>query len=573
MSFTYSNTQLRKKAVEQADSTGDPGLRLAEVMRDVSKKLEDGSPSVYKLHMNEVMRNPEDMIARQSLGTHRRIGLGETEKVFMVVGATGAGKTTLINSMVNYILGVQWEDEFRFKAITGETKAGQAYSQTQGITAYTFYPMKGSAVSYTFTVIDTPGYGGTGGVQRDKEITKQIKKFFSLPPPHGIDHLDGVGFVVQASQARLTPVQEYIFDSILAIFGNDVSKHIFFMITFAVSKHLPVLEAIKEAKIPSPSEKQFKFNNSTFFAEKDAEESETFLDELFWEKCLRSFSKFFEEFLKTESVSLTLTREVLEEREQLLVSIEGLKEQITLSLDKREEIKQEKIVMQQHEKDIETNKDFTYTVDIPKPVHLKGTGHHTICETCNSTCHTNCKVDDDALKYGCWAMNKRGNCRICPGKCNWLKHKNRPYQIKYETITEKRTAKDLKKKYFKAVQQKATCEQMLKAIEESLKAIHYQVIDMIKRAQQSLRRLDEIALKPNPVTPVDYLELLIESEKMETKSGWKHRIQYLEAAKRHAEILSKVKDEKEMQDLMEKLAKVGDVSDEKLEERFFGGDN
>ena len=131
------------------------------------------------------MRRTERMIARQSLAKPYPIGRGETEKVLMVVGVTGAGKTTLINGMVNYILGVEWKDDFRFKLITEERKESQGYSQTRDITAYTFHPMKGSAVPYTFTVIDTPGFGGTEGLKRDKKITEQIKEFFSIAPPDG----------------------------------------------------------------------------------------------------------------------------------------------------------------------------------------------------------------------------------------------------------------------------------------------------------------------------------------------------------------------------------------------------
>ena len=77
------------------------------------------------------------------------------------------------------------------------------------------------------------------------------------------------------------------------------------------------------------------------------------------------------------------------------------------------------------------------------------------------------------------------------------------------------------------------------------------------------RRLDEIALKPNPLTQVEYLELLIESEKRECKPGWKQRLRYIEEAKSQAEILSKVKDEKESQKLMRTLSRAGDASEER----------
>ena len=563
---SYSHTLVRKTAVAQVNATSASSTipRLAESMLYTSEELKTGSPSIYKLCMREEMRRTEGMIARQSIGKPCRIGRGETEKVFMVVGATGAGKTTLINGMVNYILGVQWKDEFRFQVITEETKATQAHSQTQDITAYTFHPMKGSAVPYTFTIIDTPGFGGTEGLRRDKKITEQIKEFFSIPPPDGIDHLDGIGFVVQASQARLTSTQEYIFDSILSIFGNDVSKNIFMMITFADGQRPPVLAAINEAKIPSQGEKFCKFNNSALFAEN--EESEMSFDEMFWKMGFHSFQHFFEEFPKAEPVSLRLTQEVLNEREQLQVLIEGLNVQITLGLNKLEEMRQEEIVLQQREKEIETNKDFTYTVDVTKPVYtnLEGTGQHTTtCGPCNATCHANCKIVDDARKRKCSAMDKSGNCRICPRKCKWSEHRNLPYLIKYVTTPEKRTAEHLKQKYHRAVKQKATCEQMMKSIEDSLQDVHAQVYTTIERAQQCLRRLDEIALKPNPLTQVEYLELLIESEKREAKPGWIQHIQYLEEAKRHAEILSKVKDKKESQKLMRTLSRAGDASEER----------
>ena len=440
--------------------------------------------------------------------------------------------------------------------------------------------MKGSTVPYTFTIIDTPGFGGTEGLRRDKKITKQIKEFFSLPPPDGIDHLDGIGFVVQASQVRLTSTQEYIFDSILSIFGNDVSKNIFMMITFADGQRPPVLAAIKEAKIPSQSEKYFKFNNSALFAENN-EESEMSFDEMFWKMGFLSFQHFFAEFPKAESVSVRLTQVVLSEREQLHVLIEGLNEQIMLGLNKLEEMRQEEIVLQQREMEIETNKDFTYTVDVTKPMHtsLEGTGQHTTTYgPCHTTCHTYCMIIDDAMKSYCWAMDEVGNCRVCPRHCSWSDHRNLPYLIEYVTMTETRTFEDLKKKYHMAVQQKATREQMMKAIEESLQDVHVQVLNMIKRAQQSLRRLDEIAFKPNPLTQVEYLELLAESEKREAKPGWKQRIQYLEVAKSHAEILFKVKDEKESQKLVQTLSRDGDTSEERktresLEKLSLGGGN
>ncbi len=235
----------------------------------------------------------------------------------MVVGATGAGKSTLINGIINYLMGVRWDDKFRFKLIVEQTST-QASSVTKWITAYTIYHQKGSPVPYNLTIIDTPGFGDTGGLERDKEITRQITEFFSIPPTDGgIDRLDGIGFVTQASLARLTHTQRYVFDLILATFGRDIGDNIFMMVTFADGKKPPVVDAIKEAEIPY--RKYFKFNNSALYPREeegdDDEEEGGDFDKMFWKIGMKSFQSFFVNFDLVESRSLRLTREVLEERQ------------------------------------------------------------------------------------------------------------------------------------------------------------------------------------------------------------------------------------------------------------------
>ena len=527
-------------AKKESESTGTIRTKanLPDTIRRESKLISESNsrkPALYELPKTQVMINHQKRMAKYDVG--QPIEKGNC-KVLMVVGATGAGKTTLINGIANYMYGVQWKDDFRFVLVANEpTKKSQAHSQTSWITAYTLYRGEGSPIRYSLTIIDTPGFGDTEGVERDKKIADQIKEFFSVRPPKGIDILHGIGFVAQSSLARLSPSQKYIFDSILSIYGRDVASNIFMMTTFADGQDPPVMEAIKVAKIPH--QKYFKFNNSALFVNGD----EDSFDAMFWKMGKKSFQDFFSHFGKAEHRSLQLTREVLSEREQLENCIKELQPQIHAGLTKMDELKRVVTLLRHNKNLIEQNKDFIISVPVTKQrkVDTPRGQYTTNCLNCNYTCHDNCAYADNEDKKHCCAM-RNGNCTICPESCNWSKHVNNPYIFELYEDEEVRTSQELKDRYDTAKEGESRAETMIANIKDELNTLEHIVLQQVDKARRSLIRLDEIALKPNPLSEVDYIDQLIVSEEQQVKLGWQERVAAYKALRKRAELMRKIKD-------------------------------
>ncbi|CAK6979901.1 uncharacterized protein LOC128369826, partial [Scomber scombrus] len=321
-------------------------------------------------------------------------------RTIMVLGATGAGKSALINGLINYILGVEWEDSFRFKLIDEDQSKSQAHSQTSEVTVYKINHQEGFKIEHSLTIVDTPGFGDTRGIERDRMITEQIRNLFSAQ--FGVSEIDAVCFVAQASLARLTPIQKYVFDSVLSIFGKDVAENIRVLVTFADGQPPPVLEAINESGVPCPKTKDglpvhFKFNNSALFADNKSsaakssdENDKDGFDKMFWDMGTKSMKTFFIALNVIETKSLTMTKEVLRERQQLEISVENLQQQVKVGLAKLEEIKETSEKLKDHEAEIKRNKDFKIEVTATKPVQedIAGSGNYiTNCQQCHYTCH------------------------------------------------------------------------------------------------------------------------------------------------------------------------------------------
>ena len=162
---------------------------------------------IYIPKMTETFIDGENKIRKIEVGQRN---VNTQEKVIMIVGATGAGKSSFINTMFNFIIGVEWIDDFRMKLIEEEEAKSQAHSQTKIITAYTIHHKPNFTIPYTVTIIDTPGYGDPAGLERDKEITASMEKFFKSKGQNGIDQLDAVGFAVPSTLARLILFLPYL---------------------------------------------------------------------------------------------------------------------------------------------------------------------------------------------------------------------------------------------------------------------------------------------------------------------------------------------------------------------------
>ncbi|KAG8127245.1 hypothetical protein E2320_014173 [Naja naja] len=282
-----------------------------------SSLVEDRQPLVFALPLEKVRSDASTSCLMYQLGKENP---EMPNKVILVMGATGCGKTTLINGMINYILGVQWEDNFRFKLIHETPQRSEAGSRMSDVTAYVVNHQKGFRIPYSLTIIDTPGFGGMRDAEPDNLVEEQLLEFFSTPG--GIDHVDAICLVAQAFLAHSTHTQKRIFDSMVSVLGKDLNDNIQLLITFADGETPPVLEALKEAHLPCDQDKlgtplHFRFNHSALFAPQENEGSPNAAAEIFWKMSTESMKNFFDSLRMLETKSLTLTLEALKERQEL----------------------------------------------------------------------------------------------------------------------------------------------------------------------------------------------------------------------------------------------------------------
>ncbi len=190
-----------------------------------------------KPHPTQQKKDPPDennFIQVKFSSKRRMSSLDNTRRrhrTIMMIGKTGHGKTTLINSMMNYLYGVKLSHPFRYRLIK-EKKVEDGESSTPKLQSYYIQP---PGIPYGLTIIDTPGFSDTKGFSRDKQLIRDIKELFE----NRMETIDAVCFVLNSSLPRLTDDMRFVIDSVLGLFGKDISENIILLMTFCDAQDPP----------------------------------------------------------------------------------------------------------------------------------------------------------------------------------------------------------------------------------------------------------------------------------------------------------------------------------------------
>uniref|UniRef100_A0A672PQ73 AIG1-type G domain-containing protein n=2 Tax=Sinocyclocheilus grahami TaxID=75366 RepID=A0A672PQ73_SINGR len=488
-------------------------------------------PKRFRLHTE---RNDLDDNGKVRKWTYGRKDTSKPNKIILLVGETGVGKTTIINGMVNYLLGVKFEDEIWYE-ITEEAAGDQSESQTSEITMYEVFPVKSPMA---LTIIDTPGYGDTRGLDRDLEVAENLATLFQCND--GVCEVDAVCFVIEASKNRLSDRQHYIISSILSLFGRDIVNNIVFLITH--SDGLPptnVIGAIKKARIPCRQDKSaepvyFLFNNRQAEG-RHTKERQVRAQRDAWEDSMEGNKHFLQSLTARNRRSLELTSDVLMERIQFEASICNL----TLRVQEKElkiaEKRQIQEAMVQNKEMIEECKNFTIKVKktVKHKVHIesKSWKHRkaTTCTVCEENCH----------EFDCWWVSnpskcevmKNGFCTVCTGKCHHSKHVKEDKKYVISTSSTMIEFDSIKMEYEKAQEQTKMFLVLMQHLDKDLKDIEDQKSNLLSEAYQTIKHLSQIALKPDSAFTLQHLDFFIPRVREAGKENW---VRELEEMRRKA---------------------------------------
>ncbi len=505
-------------------------VRFAQMLVGQCEKLENRQGmDVYAVPLMKNVPSGSDPSAVQRFAFGRAVQ--KKRKTILLVGASGSGKTSLINGILNYIFDVEWTDPFRFQL-----------SETAGrINVYDIHHYEGFSINYSLTIIDTPGYGEDK--VKNEEITEMIRKFFQ--DKDGAQELDMVGFVMKSPLPKPTTTEKFIYESLISIFGDEIKESVNYLLTFAGKENPPLLDAIASSGLPvfldeEEEFRHFKFDNSAFFCwngklppgnqpwamgrifELTADYN---YNSFLWSMGVNNLYSFFSSMDGLTTKSLALVKQLLDEKKRLESTIDGLESLIDIGLMKLEELRTVKQTIAKT-----GNAGFQVQVAVPRKFEIPFGTYLTNCTKCNITCHKSCGSDDG--KFDCDVMDHSKavvarTCLVCPGNCLWNVHESQYFRWEYVLKPQTTSLAAVKEKYEAKLRRALTVGGLIMELEKETEAREKLVLDQFMAIAKWKERLDRMAGQSGSRTTLQLVNVRVVDEKRKKLTGYLERIKSL----------------------------------------------
>uniref|UniRef100_A0A672JAM6 AIG1-type G domain-containing protein n=1 Tax=Salarias fasciatus TaxID=181472 RepID=A0A672JAM6_SALFA len=499
--------------------------------RALSILISGGCPKIYQL-------TPR----KEESGTVTRMTVGEKNlnipnKTVLLVGEIRTGKSSLVKSLFNHMMGVTWEEEVWFQLVEEEENSDQSESQTSDVMVYQIFGYQGNAPPYSLTIIDTPGFGDIRGIKHDAMISERLLDLFRADD--GVRSVHAVGLVVKSSENRLSDRLSYAFNSVMSLFGKDMERNIVALMTHSDGlTPQNALKALNKAKIKFGRNKKnqpthFLFNNLQKKERTDEDECSL---KYAWETSeigMNQFTAFLDEV--TPQV-MNETVEVLNERVRLAACIQNLRERIDLIEKKRREIQQKEEAVRECNEMMRENKKYSGHGEVSykkrKELSTGGVGFFkysgaVCCTSCEENCHYPCSVSWTA---GWCEVMRGGRCTVCSGKCPASSH----VKDKWIYVTESKivpyTNTEMKEEYERYKLAGDQEEALLENLKDQEKEMMEEERPLLDEAYQHVISLESIALNVDSVSTYVHYDFLIkkmsergDQEKVEKLNEMKYK--------------------------------------------------
>ena len=377
----------------------------------------------------------------------------------MFIGETGVGKSTLIHSFINYIEGIQLEENNRYFLFDEKSLQEEYQKKTGKIKAIgcsitdvpAIYNIETSEIYKNFIrLIDTQGFEGTRSPIVEK-LTKDIENLFNGSE---IESLNAICLLFKANQIRVTDTFEKVINNLFILFGKKIKNNIIIIFTFADNfKNIKGVTNLRNKegifyKILGNIDEfpYFAFNSLAYFCENKNDYKKIYENNI---KNFRSLLKYtfslnrisLESTKKNINIRMFIRNNIINlcyELKDLMIFIDATAKNQKRHLELQKEL-EKNILCDISLIPYEFEEKYIDVED--REVECDEGWFVLYCNNCNRVCHKKCKGSKEgwhsSLK-GCFIISEiNHDCTNC--QCNENDHRIKKYYIIKKDVTKTKT--------------------------------------------------------------------------------------------------------------------------------------